>query len=127
MSECEHHREALIRTTRIGLGYVRRVLDASRDEAQRVTAARHMAEMELVLDTAVPHAERVLQLLGEKVVTAHNDALEEAAKAIDRMYDDAGHGQEIAEDAGLDHEREFYRAKGIALHHARLAVRGQKR
>lgn len=94
--QLQSDREWLIRTTRIGMGYVGLALEKAKD-AKDVEAvvhySRHFAEMELALAATTPPANGVLQLLGGKVVVAEAKLkkLLAAAEGVNRFAGEVEH------------------------------------
>lgn len=65
--QLQSDREWLIRTTMLGLGYVRAALDDATDPVEKKLYMRHVAEIEMAIAGCRPDAEDVLKLLGKKV------------------------------------------------------------
>ncbi len=67
LAQLESDREWLVRTTLIGMGYLKSALDNADDPTEQQLIRTHRAEMERAIDGCRPAAEDALQRLGKRV------------------------------------------------------------
>lgn len=78
--QLESDREWLVKTTIIGVGYVKAAIEKAEEAGDRTALAtylRHKIEMDLALDGSRPAAEDVLQRLGAEVARLKEEAVSE--------------------------------------------------
>ena len=79
------------------MGYVAEALSKTSNKTDRALYARHMAEMQMVLDVVTPPTNTVLKILGQRVAGAEEerDALLEQNERLVEQLDKAN---QLAED-----------------------------